>query len=105
MQKVEVERGKTVVVGISIGFNVSLFEFLCEMRESEDPASAIITTWDMSFETDGKDGELLASLDDSITSVLVLGAAWLHLYRVSGSTHLPVFGEPVEVIILDPVLV
>lgn len=105
MQTVKVERTKTIILSITLGFNVSSFEFLCEMRENEDPASARIATWDMTFATDGKDGELLAVLDNSITTDLVQDTAWLFLYRVSGITHLSVFEEPLEVEIFDPALV
>lgn len=105
MKPVEVERGKTIVLAISVGFNVSSFEFLCEMRQNQSPESTIIATWDVSFETDGKNGELVALLDNSITAALVPNIAWLFLYRVSGSTHLPVFDEPLEVVIFDSAFV
>lgn len=99
MQKIEVERGKTIILMVSLGFNVSESEFLCQMRQSESPESSLLATWAISFDTDGKDGELLATLDNSISSSIAMSTAWLFLDKVSESPPLPVFPEPLEVMI------
>lgn len=103
MQKIEVPRGRTVVLDISLGFNVSGSEFLSQIRASKDPAAAVIATWDVSFETDGTNGNLVATMDDSVTSAIVENTGWMTLVKVNGSKHVPVFDpdELPEVVIFN----
>lgn len=92
-----------MVIPITLGFDVSEDEFSCQIREGKNATSTLIATWDVSFATDGKDGELIATLDDSITSGIAQTIGYMDLKRVSGGEPLNVFDEPLEVLIADSI--
>lgn len=88
------EKGKTVGVGVSLGFNVSADTITSDIRVSEDPLSAIIASWVVTFETDGTDGDLLLTLDSTITTAIVQTTGYMDLKRVAGGPPLPIFVNP-----------
>lgn len=94
MQPVIVKKGKTVGVGVSLGFNVSADTITSDIRVSEDPLSAIIASWVVTFETDGTDGDLLLTLDSTITTAIVQTTGYMDLKRVAGGPPLPIFVNP-----------
>jgi len=101
MQQVVVQRDRTVILPVSLGFDVSQDTITSQIRVSQDPLSALIATWAVSFETDGTDGELILTLDDSITTNIVQNVGWMDLKRVSGGQPLSVFNTPLEVSIIN----
>lgn len=94
MQPVIVQKGKTVVIGVSLGFNVSLDTITSTIRVSEDPLSAIIVAWVVSFETDGTNGDLLLTLDSVMTAAIVETTGYMDLKRIAGGPPLPIFVNP-----------
>lgn len=103
MQQIIVQRGRTIVVPVSLGFNVSEDVFTSQIREEIDPESELIAEWDVSFNTDGTDGELVLTLDDAVTTAIVQSVGYMDLKRVSGGEPLPVLVEPLEVYFEDVV--
>lgn len=97
MQPIVVKRGKTVVVPVSMGFNVSDDGFTSPIHVDVDPESELISQWIVTFDTDGTDGELILTLDSTITTEIVQSSGYMDLNRVSGGTPLPVFDSPLLV--------
>lgn len=105
IQQVIVHKGRTVILPVSLGYDISGDTFTSEIRVDQDPASALIATWTTSFATDGIDGELVLTLDNSVTSTITRTRGYMDIKRVSGGEPLPVFDEPLEVLFKEVVTV
>lgn len=103
MQPVIVHRGRTVIVPVSLGFNVSQDTITSEIRVEPSSSSDLIATWDVSFATNGADGELILTLDDAITAEIEQSVGYMDLKRVAGGEPLPIFSAPLEVSFVDVV--
>jgi hypothetical protein len=98
MQQVVVQKGRTVVIPVSLGFDVSQDIITSEIRVGKTSSSALIATWVVSFATDGTDGELILTLDDAVTTTITTSIGYMDLKRVTGGEPLPIFIEPLEVV-------
>lgn len=103
MQPVVVQKGRTVVVPVSLGFNVSQDVITSEIRVAPSYESTLIATWEVTFETDGTDGEIVLTLDDAITTAITQSVGYMDLKRVAGGEPLPIFSAPLEVSFIDAV--
>lgn len=95
--KVIVHKGRTNVLTISLGIDVSGDTITSEIRSEPNSDSPLIATWDVEFKTDGTDGELVLTLDNLITSQIAPNSGYMDLKRISGSEPMPVFDRPLEV--------
>lgn len=100
-----VQKGRTVVVPVSIGYDISADTYTSQIRTEKNFQSELIAVWDVSFLTDGTDGELLLTLDDNITTSIVQDHGYMDLKRVSNGEPLPVFDEILEVLFKDTVTI
>lgn len=89
-----VYKGRTCVIRVSLGIDVSADTITSEIRTA---GNALIATWGVAFDGDGTDGELILTLDNSVTSTIEYSSGLMDLKRVSGGEPLPVFRYPVEV--------
>lgn len=103
MQQVVVQKGRTVVVPVSLGFNVSQDIITSEIRVDPSYESELIATWDVTFDTDGTDGELVLTLDDEVTTEIEQSVGYMDLKRVAGGEPLAIFNAPLEVSFIDAV--
>jgi len=87
-----VRKGRTTVIQVALGFDVSSDTFTSEIRTDESPESDLLATWVVTFSTDGTDGELILTLDDSETTEIDRINGVMDLKRVSGGEPLDVFG-------------
>lgn len=90
MDDIVVYKNRTNVLSVSLGSDVSADTFTSEIREKVGVASPLIATWDVAFLTDGTDGELVLTLDDSELVAVTQKAGYMDIKRTSG-------GEPYEV--------
>lgn len=95
--KIIVHKGRTNVLTISLGINVSADTFKSEIRSEPDVAAPLIATWVVSFKTNGSDGELVLTLDDVHTAQIKANSGYMDLKRTTGSEPVPVFDQPLEV--------
>ncbi len=79
MKQIIVHKGRTVVVPVSLGFDVSQDIITSEIRVGKSQTSDLIATWDVSFVTDGTDGELVLTLDNSVTEVITQTTGYMDL--------------------------
>lgn len=95
--EVVVYKGRTNVITVSLGIDVSEDTITSQIRSEPELTAPLIAEWDVDFATDGTDGELVLTLDDTITSQIVVNSGYMDFKRVSGSEPLPVFDRPLAV--------
>ncbi len=95
--EVVVHKGRTNVVTVSLGINVLGDTFTSQIRSEPDASSPLLMTWVVTFATNGSDGELILTVDDSITSEIKANSGYMDLKRLSGGQPIPVFDRPLEV--------
>ena len=88
---IQVDIGRTNTVMVDLGFDVSGDTITSQIRTEEDRASTLLATWNVEFDTDGTDGLLVLTLDDSDTIGITRSVGYMDFQRVTG-------GEPVSVI-------
>lgn len=98
MKQLTVHKGRTNVVQVSVGFDVSQDVITSEIREEQDSESTLIAAWQIVFLTDGTDGELILTLDNAITSVIEKSKGYMDMKRVTAGEPTNVFDEPIEVL-------
>jgi hypothetical protein len=103
MQQVTVKKGRTKTLPVGLGYDVSGDELESEIRVGKTRQSELIATWTVSYLTDGTDGELILTLDDTITGAIERSSGWMDLKRVSNGEPIAVFDEPLEVVFEESV--
>lgn len=98
MKQVIVHRGRTVILPVSLGIDVSQDVITSDIRVDKDSASALITTWVVSFATNGIDGEIILKLDNAVTALITKSTGYMDLKRVTGGEPVSIFDDPVEVL-------
>jgi hypothetical protein len=94
---VVVHKGRTNVISVDMGMDVSGDIITSQIRSEPDQASPLIATWQVTFFTDGTDGELVLTLDNVVTSQITANAGYMDLKRMVGGEPIPVFDKPLEV--------
>lgn len=95
--KVIVHKGRTNILVIHMGMDISDDDFTSEIRSEPDREAPLLATWDVDFETDGTNGKLILTLDDLVTSQINASSGFMDLKRVTGGEPVPVFDTPLEV--------
>src|SRR5688572_2486460 len=93
----KVRKGRTETVSVRIGGDISGDVFTSQIRATPEQSSALIATWDVSFLTDGTDGELVLTLDDLITGQITATSGYMDIKRMTGGEPVAVFDDPLEV--------
>lgn len=92
--KVVVHKGRTNILTVSLGMDVSGDTLTSEIRTA---SGLLIATWDLVFDGNGSDGELILTLDDSVTAAIQYPSGLMDIKRVSNGEPLAVFDKPLEV--------
>jgi hypothetical protein len=103
--KVIVQKGRTNVVTVSLGIDVSADTFTSEIRTEPDQSSDLIATWVVTKKTNGSDGELILTLDDTTTKTIQATSGYMDLKRIKGGEPIAVFDQPLEVLFRGTVTV
>lgn len=93
-----VYKGRTNIITVSLGIDVSGDTITSEIRSEPDISAPLIAEWQVAFETDGVDGELVLTLDNTITEQITVNSGYMDLKRVTGIEPLAVFDRPLEVV-------
>ena len=89
-----VHKGRTNIVTVNLGMNVSSDTITSQIKtESGD----LIAAWTVAFDGDGTDGELILTLDNTVTSAITQHTGLMDLKRVSAGEPYAVFDELIEV--------
>lgn len=97
-----VYKNRRNVIGVSLGTDVSADTFESEIREKAMTTAPLIATWDVAFLTDGTDGELVLTLDDSELDTVTQKSGYMDIKKISGGEPYAVF-PPVKVKFQDVV--
>ncbi len=97
MNKVKVDKGRVNVVIVELGYDVSAVTFASEVRQKPEQSSTLIMTWTVSFTTDGTDGSLTLTVDDSTTASITETTGYMDIKRVDGGNEYSVWDTPIEV--------
>jgi len=95
--KVIVHKNRTNVITVSMGIDVSADTITSEIRSEPDIESPLIATWDVSYKTNGADGELILTLDDLETSQIRANSGYMDLKRIVNGEPFSVFDMALEV--------
>jgi len=105
MKQVTVHKGRTVILPVSLGMDVSQDIITSQIREDKRRTSQLIATWSVSFDTDGTDGELILTLDNTVTAAITNVIGYMDLKRVTDGEPVNIFDDPLEVVFKDTVTV
>lgn len=103
MDDLIVHKNRTNVLSVSLGYDVSADIFTSEIREKALVGSPLIAEWDCDFLTDGTDGELVLTLDDSLVQAITQKSGYMDIKRLSGGEPYPVFNAPIKVVFQETV--
>jgi hypothetical protein len=95
-----VYKGRTNILTVNLGIDVSGDTITSEIRT---PSGTLIATWEVVFDSDGSNGELILTLDDLITIDIAYPSGLMDIKRMSGGEPLSVFDKPLEVEFRDTV--
>lgn len=96
--EIVVYKGRRNVITVGLGIDVSGDTFKSQIRSEPELDAPLICEWVITFATTGADGELVLTLDDSITSNIQVNSGYMDLLRISGGEPLPVFDRVVDVV-------
>jgi hypothetical protein len=97
-----VYKNRTNVISVSLGTDVSGDTLSSEIRAKEQVGSLLLATFDVTFATDGVDGEVILTLDDSETQDITAKMGFMDIKRVSGGEPYAVF-PPVKVVFKETI--
>jgi hypothetical protein len=89
-----VYKNRTNILTVSLGVDVSGDTLTSEIRTI---SGVLIATWDLTFDADGTDGELILKLDDLVTADIEYSTGLMDIKRMSGGEPLNVFDRALEV--------
>mgnify|MGYP006274407905 CR=1 FL=1 len=96
--QVIVHKGRTNTLLVDLGVDVSSDTITSEIRSEPNVDSVLLATWVVAFTTDGTDGELTFTIDDTFTSQITAQSGYMDIKRVTGGEPVPVFDKPLEVV-------
>jgi broad-specificity NMP kinase len=101
-KSVVVYKNRTNVLTVRLGIDVSGDTFESEIRDRPNSDANLIATWAFSFLTDGTDGVVVLTCDNSQLSNVVHKTGYMDLKRVSNGEPYQVYA-PVKVQFVDTV--
>jgi len=98
-----VYKNRTNIVTVNLGMNVSGDTFSSQIRKTKTAGSTLLATWTVTFQTNGSDGMLVLTLDNSVTSAIVETTGYMDIKRTTAGEPIAVFSEPLEVTFRDTI--
>jgi hypothetical protein len=97
MSEVVVHKGRTNIVIVDMGMNISAETFTSQIRSTPNQDATLIAEWDVTFQTNGSDGLLRLVLDDLATSQIKATSGFMDLKRMISGEPFAAFDKPLEV--------
>jgi hypothetical protein len=98
-----VYKNRTNIITVSLGMNVQNDTFSSQIRTEKNSTSTLLATWTVSFVTDGTDGMLKLTLDNSQLTSITRANGFMDIKRTTSGEPVPVFDDPIEVIFREVV--
>lgn len=102
MSDVIVYKNRTNVVQVDLGSDISADDFTSEIRQKALVGSPLVATWVVAFLTDGTDGKLVLTLDNSELQDVGVKVGYMDIKRTSGGEPYQVF-SPIKVVFQETV--
>lgn len=99
-EAVIVHKGRVNVIPVSLGFDVSGDTITSDIKTA---TGVVIASWVVTFDSTGEDGEIILTMDDSISGPITYDRGVMDLKRVSGGQPYAVFDAPLDVEFRDTV--
>ena len=103
MEQLIVHIGRTNVIPVSMGEDVSGDTITSQIRSGKDRSSPLIVAWTVTQVTDGTDGELLFTIDDAVSETINLGTGYMDIKRVKNGEPIPASDDLIEILFRQPV--
>lgn len=94
--EVIVHKGRTTILNVKMGMNVTGDTFTSEIRAEPDQGSPLLATWVVTI-SNAATGDLRLTLDNLVTSQIKATSGYMDLKRMSGGEPIAVFDRPLEV--------
>jgi len=101
-ETIVIHKGRVNVIAVSLGMDVSGDTLTSEIRTA---AGELVAPWVVSFDGDGTNGEIILTMDDSVSAAIVYERGLMDIKRVSASQPYAVFDMPFDVEIRETVTV
>lgn len=101
--QVFVYKNRTNVITVNLGMNIQNDTFSSQIRAEKSGSSTLIATWTVSFVTDGTDGLLKLTIDNSQLQNVTRSNGFMDIKRTTSGEPVPVFDDPVEVIFRETI--
>lgn len=98
MNQITVRKDRTNIIEVQLSYDVSESIITSQIRRGRTPATPLIATWDVRFKTDGTDGALIFTLDDSVTAYIEDTMGYMDILRMSGGEPITVLEYPLVVV-------
>lgn len=95
--KVIVHKGRTNVITVDLGIDVTADTITSEIRSEPNQESPLLATWEVTKTSGGSDGHLTLKMDDVITAQIKAASGYMDIKRLSAGEPIPVFDQPIEV--------
>lgn len=95
--KVIVHKGRTNVITVDLGIDVSLDVITSEIRSEPNTDSVLLATWVVTKISGGTTGLLSLRIDDNESRQIAADSGYMDIKRVTGGEPVPVFDRPLEV--------
>lgn len=93
-----VHTGLTTVITVSLGYDVSSDIVTSQIRAGKSNLSPHIADWAVTFTTDGTDGDLKLTMDDSLYLTKNYRQGYMDMIRTSGGVPYTIFAESLRVV-------
>jgi hypothetical protein len=95
---VVVYKHRTNTLTLSLGYDVSTTPITSEIRVAPDPASTKIADWVVTFKTNGVDGELILTMDNTVAGAIEHKTGFMDFKRMVNGEPVIVIDEPLPVV-------
>lgn len=98
-----VYKNRTNIITVNLGMNVQNDTFASQIRAEKNDTSTLLATWTVSFVTNGSDGLLKLTIDNSQLGSITRSNGFMDIKRTTSGEPVAVFDDPVEVIFREVV--
>lgn len=97
-QPIKIYVGRTNVIAVKFDGDISGETMVSEIRKGRSINSELIATFVPSLQTDGTDGILLLTLDDSVTATIEHTSGWMDVKKILGGEPRNAFDGSIPVV-------
>jgi hypothetical protein len=104
---VKISKGRTTTLLVNLNVDLSDDDSMptAQVRADKNPTSALLGTWVVNFVTDGVDGKLVLTMDNSQSTGVTRSNGYMDVKRLVGGEPLSAFDEPIPVVFEEVVTV